>query len=143
LGAAFLSGCHPRESGTAQNGIAMGVDERGKASLDSVNMIQPPDVLERLKERALAGDNRAARDVANHYAQAGPMEEELRWLTLGANRGDCAAMADLKDHATRAGDRPRAARWNDQLRRHVCTWDKAYQDGRGPGTDTLPLWDED
>lgn len=116
-------------------------NENRIVTLSAMNMILPADEIERLKQRALSGDNRAAYNLANHYSQAGPREQEIRWLTVGANRGDCAAMDLLRGHAERSGDRRARRRWNDLMRQNVCTWGKAYPESEAGGEST-PLWDD-
>ena len=143
--AAASGGCRPGEpeAGQDTSSSANGSGEDVVVNMSGMNMIQPPDRIEGLKRNALSGDNRAANDLANHYSRTGPREEELRWLTLAGNRGDCAALALLRDHAWRSGDQQARRRWNDLLRRNVCTWGKTYTASQGPESDSMPLWDDE
>jgi hypothetical protein len=112
------------------------------STMEEMNLILPADRIEPLKQAALHGDNEAARMLGTHYGEIGQRNEEARWLTLGANRGHCASMGSLIEIAERAGNRREAARWNDSMRRHACTWGKTYPLVSDPRHDSTPLWNE-
>lgn len=112
-------------------------------AIGEMNLVIPADEIAPLQQRAVAGDNRAANELANHYSELRQTAEEARWLTLAANRGDCASMALLRGLAERSDDRRGQSHWNDMLRRHACTWAKAYQGGAvSRPADLIPLWNE-
>jgi hypothetical protein len=112
------------------------------STMEEMNLILPADQIEPLKQAALHGDNEAAGFLAGHYFQAGQRAQEIRWLTLAANRGHCASMSWLREHAEDDGDRRTAARWNDSMRQHVCTWGRTHPLVSDPRYDSTPLWNE-
>jgi hypothetical protein len=114
----------------------------GSSMLEEMNLAIAPDQIESYKQAALRGDNEAAGFLAGHYFQAGQRDEEAKWLRLGANRGHCASMSHLKANLEDAGDHRRAAYWNDQLRRHRCTFGRTYPLVSDPHLDSTPLWNE-
>src|SRR3954470_5315533 len=114
----------------------------GSSMLEEMNLAIAPDQIESYKQAALRGDNEAAGFLAGHYFQAGQHAQEIRWLLLAANRGHCASMSWLKEHAEEAGDRRQAAHWNNRLRRHQCTIGKAHPLLSDPDLKSIPLWNE-
>jgi hypothetical protein len=108
-----------------------------------VDPIIPTNLLETYEQQARAGDNERANRLAAHFRALGQSGPRRRWLTLAANRGDCAAIAELRGDATNDGNRARASHLNELLRRHVCTWGKAYGAGAAgdPAVDAMPLWE--
>jgi hypothetical protein len=71
-------------------------------------------------------------------------EARRRWLTLAANRGDCAAMSLLHGAAIDARDSAGRSHWNEMLRRNACTWGKTYGTESTPNRPAgdMPLWDD-
>jgi hypothetical protein len=96
--------------------------------------------IEAMKQGASRGDIRAANGLGNYYSNLGNVDQERRWRTVAANRGDCASMALLEDLEIHAGRRTEAAHWNSELRRNQCTWEKAYGRSSTPGLNDTPLW---
>jgi hypothetical protein len=78
------------------------------------------DGLEDFKARARHGDNNAAQRLAGHFAELNQPDEEMRWLRLAANRGDCNAMLLAHDSAAGRGDAREARHWIRQFRSHRC-----------------------
>lgn len=105
---------------------------------NGVSFMLSPDRLEEWKSKAVAGDNDAANMVANHYMEVGPKDEELRWRTLAAGRGDCYSIYFFKHAALDQGEHQRASHWNAVLREFGCTRDKAFP-GRPDRME--PLWE--
>jgi hypothetical protein len=110
--------------------------------MEEMNLVVPADQIEPLKQAAVQGDNEAARRLGTHYGEVGQRAEEATWLLLAANRGHCASMGSLRENAERGGNHREAARWNDSMRRHVCTWGKTYPLVSDPRYDSTPLWNE-
>lgn len=60
-----------------------------------VDFVLPADKIEVYRTKALAGDNDAARALADHFEVTGNREEARRWHVLAASRGDCLSMLSL------------------------------------------------
>jgi hypothetical protein len=109
-----------------------------------MNPILPADRIEETKRRAIGGDGNAALALANHYYALDQTREQMRWLRLSANRGNCHSMALLMDDAENRRDREGRTHWNDMLRQHDCTWARAHRQGEptNSAADLRPLWND-
>lgn len=139
-----LGACQGQENSTSGESGNGSIDKSMRnGQLAEINMLIPADQLEAVKQSAALGSNPAARRLAGHYFQKGQSVDETRWLTLAADRGDCASMSRLRESATERGDRQTASRWNEVLRQHECTWGKAYPEVSNPEVENLPLSDDE
>jgi hypothetical protein len=132
-----------------RNSSAGAIDNRSDSveigsvgEIGELNVNVPPGEIEGLKARAVTGDNEAAGRLGVHYSRVGQSADARRWLTLAANRGDCSSMSQLREIAENAGDHRGSRRWNEQMRRHVCTWGKTYPEVSNPKVEDLPLWND-
>lgn len=142
MGACFFShSCNEREIASTEANGSSG-EHRADHDENGMNMALPGHEIAPLERRAIAGDNDAAGRLANHYSQIGRRTDEIRWRTLGADRGDCRSMDLLRELAARADDQGAIRQWNAQMRQHACTRGKAYPNTPREVADQ-PLWDEE
>ena len=76
------------------------------------------DKLNDYRNRAKAGDNKAARAVADHYYVTGDREECRKWQILAASRGDCLAMLSLIGDEELTGQQ--RSYWKAQAKKIDC-----------------------
>lgn len=140
IGAFGLTACAPDALPQENNEISA-TNFAGTVLVGDMDESLAANEIEPTKQRALGGDNAAANALGDHYRDHRDTAEEIRWRTLGADRGDCLQMISLKEIADRAGDRAARRHWNDRLRSHECTWAKAYGPDSAPTLRSRPLWD--
>lgn len=140
LGALGPAAC--RQGTPAANESAVNATDTSSPTLvGDMDESLPANAIEPMKQRAMRGDNAAANGLGNYYSQLRNVAEERRWRTLAADRGDCLQITLLKDLEEHAGNRRARVHWNEMLRRHACTWGKAYGPHVAPELSSMPLWD--
>jgi hypothetical protein len=89
-------------------------------SSGDIDWAVPADQVEALKQKARLGDNNAAQRLAGHYDELNQYQEEMRWLTLAASRGDCNAIGLAYDLANRLGHKREARQWEERKIARRC-----------------------
>jgi hypothetical protein len=141
-----LLSCGCSDIGTSQqpsNGQAVTSSSEEWITGDIPSVI-PNNELVSVQEDARRGNNSAVDRLAEHYRTLGQTRDRVQWLVMAASRGDCSAMAHLREFWQTEGNPSLTAQWNNQLRINRCTWAKAYGplSGNAAQENNMPLWTE-